>query len=90
MPDGLRIFSYWNGAEEYDGGVHQGFTAWLENRGWYLECCDGETYLAYPISVVNPHFFYEMAKADWENENPLATPEEHTAEMRRIADECGV
>lgn len=90
MPDGMRILSYMNESEEYDGGVHEGFTAWLENRGWYLECYDGETYLAYPVSIFEPYLEYEKAKAAWSIENPMATPEEYTAAMRRIADACGV
>lgn len=52
MPDGMPIFGYLYGEDDYDGGVHVGFTAWLEHRGWYLENYDGQTFLAYPISAV--------------------------------------
>lgn len=36
----------------YDGGVHCGFTAWLEARGWYLENHDGESYVICAIDDV--------------------------------------
>ena len=51
MPDGLPIFDpLQHGVDDgYDGGVHEGFTAWLERRGWYLENYDGSAYLAIPI-----------------------------------------
>lgn len=50
MPDGLPIFStLMQGEETHDGGVHTGFTAWLEARGWYLECYDGGTYFIVPL-----------------------------------------
>ena len=58
MPDGLPIFDSLrhhgdsdnpsDGA--YDGGVHDGFSAWLEARGWYLENHDGATFLIIPIA----------------------------------------
>lgn len=41
MPDGLPVFSDIAYADDtYDGGVHTGFSAWLEARGWYLERYD--------------------------------------------------
>ena len=50
MPDGLPIFDQLSyGEEGYDGGVHEGFTRWLEDRGWYLECEDYGTYTAVSI-----------------------------------------
>lgn len=52
MPDGMPVFAHLCGEDDYDGGVHVGFTAWLERRGWYLENYDGATFLAYPISAV--------------------------------------
>jgi hypothetical protein len=58
MPDGLPIFNHlrMHGDSQdpsdgsYDGGVHDGFTAWLEARGWYVENYDGETHLVIPIA----------------------------------------
>ena len=58
MPDGLPIFNslrYHGDSQDpsdgsYDGGVHDGFTAWLESRGWYVENYDGATYLVIPIA----------------------------------------
>jgi hypothetical protein len=58
MPDGLPIFDdlrYHGDSDDpadgsYDGGVHDGFTAWLESRGWYIENYDGETMHIIPIS----------------------------------------
>lgn len=58
MPDGLPIFNHLrtygdseNPADgSYDGGIHDGFTEWLELRGWYIENHDGETMLIIPIS----------------------------------------
>ena len=69
MPDGLPIFSslrYHGDSEDpsdgsYDGGVHDGFTAWLESRGWYVENHDGETYLVIPIAYA----------AELSEENPI-------------------
>ena len=50
MPDGLPIFNdLAYGEDGYDGGVHEGFTAWLEARGWYMECEDAGTYVVIPI-----------------------------------------
>lgn len=57
MPDGLPIFSslrYHGDSDDpadgsYEGGVHDGFTEWLESRGWYIENYDGETQLIIPI-----------------------------------------
>jgi hypothetical protein len=50
MPDGLPIFSpLMQGEDTHDGGVHTGFTAWLEARGWYLENYDGGTYMIVPL-----------------------------------------
>ena len=50
MPDGLPIFNdLAYGEVDYDGGVHVGFTAWLEQRGWYMECEDAGTYMIVPI-----------------------------------------
>ncbi len=37
MPDGLPIFSDHLDPETHDEGVHTGFNAWIESRGWYLE-----------------------------------------------------
>ena len=59
MPDGLPIFDSLNsyGAEDgYDGGVHEGFTAWLEERGWYLECEDVGVYIAVSILETQRQF----------------------------------
>ena len=51
MPDGLPIFNslVHTTNEGYDGGVHDGFTAWLETRGWYIENYDGMTMFIIPI-----------------------------------------
>ena len=45
MPDGLPIFDslIQTCDEGYEGGVNDGFTEWLERRGWYIENNDGET-----------------------------------------------
>lgn len=52
MPDGLPIFStLMQGEDTHDGGVHTGFTSWLEARGWYLECYDGGTYFIVPVAA---------------------------------------
>lgn len=52
MPDDWPIFTTLHANEpEYDGGVHRAFTAWLESRGWYLECYDYGTYMALPIAL---------------------------------------
>ena len=49
MPDGDPIFDdLANGEEPYDGRVHQGFTAWLDRRGWYVETYDGVTHFLVP------------------------------------------
>lgn len=52
MPDELPIFNELeHGSEdEWDGHVHKGFTAWLEARGWYIECYDAGTYFIIPIA----------------------------------------
>lgn len=60
MPDGLPIFdnTRTHGDSEntadgsYDGGVHDGFTAWLESRGWYIERYDDETFFIVPIASI--------------------------------------
>jgi len=89
MPDGHPIF--WDlGDDGYDGGVHQGFTAWLETRGWYLERYDESAFLAYPIAIVAPYIEYERLKNKWITDNPGATPDEYTAAMKDIAKNCGV
>lgn len=52
MPDGLQIFNslIHTTDEGYDGGVHEGFTQWLELRGWYIENYDGQTMFIVPIA----------------------------------------
>lgn len=52
MPDGLPIFNslIHTTDEGYDGGVHDGFTAWLEQRGWYIENYDGQTMFIIPLA----------------------------------------
>lgn len=60
MPDGLPVFDsvrFPGDSEDpadgrYDGGVHEGFIAWLEERGWHVENIDGETFLIIPILQV--------------------------------------
>ena len=48
--DGLPLFVSSSLSEPgYDGGVHQGFTAWLDSRGWYIENYDGLTIFIVPI-----------------------------------------
>jgi hypothetical protein len=37
-------------ADGYDGGIHEGFLAWLESRGWYVENYDGATLFIIPIA----------------------------------------
>lgn len=50
MPDGLPIVSsFFNGEDTHDGEVHTAFTAWLENRGWYLEREDEFWFMPEPI-----------------------------------------
>lgn len=64
VPNGLPIFDPLNcgGAEfGYDGGVHKDFTAWLEARGWYLECEDYGVYMAVSIKETE----------DWLKANPI-------------------
>ena len=52
MQDGNPIFnSLANGEPPYNGNVHEGFEAWLQNRGWYCECYDGCTYFLLPWEV---------------------------------------
>lgn len=46
--DGEPLFISWH-ADGYDGGVHEGFSAWLESRGWYVENYDGATLFIVPI-----------------------------------------
>lgn len=52
MPDGLPIFNslIHSTDEGYDGGVHDGFMAWLDSRGWYIENYDGMTMFIIPIA----------------------------------------
>ena len=58
MSDGLPIFNhlrYYGDSDDpadgsYDGGVHDGFTAWIKARGWYIENYDGETMFIIPIA----------------------------------------
>lgn len=52
MPDGLPIFNslVHSTDEGYDGGVHDGFTEWLEFRGWYIENYDGQVMFIIPIA----------------------------------------
>lgn len=52
MPDGLSIFGGgWDDIEAgtHDGGIHTGFAAWLENRGFYLENEDGFWHTPCPL-----------------------------------------
>ena len=53
MPDDLPIFStlVCEDSPEYDGRVHTAFSAWLEARGWYLECWDHGVYMAIPVAL---------------------------------------
>ena len=49
MQDGDPIFcSLANGEPPYNGSVHEGFEAWLANRGWGVDRYDGETYFLVP------------------------------------------
>ena len=49
MPDGLPVFStLHNEMGDYDGGIHEGFTAWLASRGWYIETYDYGTHFIVP------------------------------------------
>lgn len=63
MADGLPIFDSLNSNTDsaYDGGVHKVFTAWLEARGWYLECEDYGVYMAVSIKETE----------DWLKANPI-------------------
>lgn len=48
---GEPIFCSWaNGEEPYDGSLHKGFIAWLEQRGWGHENYDGATYVLLPLA----------------------------------------
>lgn len=55
MPDGLQIFNdlIHTTDEGYNGGVHDGFIAWLESRGWYIENYDGGTMFIIPIAYAS-------------------------------------
>lgn len=62
MPDNLPIFSELCYAEDtYDDCVHMAFTAWLENRGFYLENHDGFWRYPQPIPTAE-----ELA--EWERQ----------------------
>lgn len=51
MPDGYPIFSeIFCDQPEYDGALHEGFSAWLELRGWYVEPYDAARLDLYRIS----------------------------------------
>lgn len=63
MPDGLPIFDQLSyGEEGYDGGVHEGFTIWLEDHGWYLECEDYGTYMA--VSILATQLYQGMTQEE--------------------------
>jgi hypothetical protein len=65
MPDGLRIFDHLADAEfGYDGGVHEGFTKWIEDRGWYLECEDYGIYVAVSILATQRQFGMTQEECD--------------------------
>lgn len=49
MPDGNPVHMMSHCGDGYDGGIHDGFTEWLESRGWYLENYDGDTFHAIAI-----------------------------------------
>jgi hypothetical protein len=50
MPDGLPVFTeFLIGNGEYDLFVHTAFAAWLERRGWYLECVHPLMHCAVPL-----------------------------------------
>jgi len=44
MPDGKRMFGAFEDAESDEFGIHKGFIAWLECRGWYIESWDSLTH----------------------------------------------
>ncbi len=47
MPDDFPVFStLYVGEPEYDGTVHEGFLAWLRDRGYCLDCWDYGVYFA--------------------------------------------
>lgn len=52
MPDGLPIFCDLACADpdHYNGLVHHAFEAWLQARGYDLECWDAGVYFAVPLN----------------------------------------
>lgn len=53
MPDGLEIGPYIAPEiDEYDGYIHQGFEAWLNARGWYVELYEPGTLWVVPIPEI--------------------------------------
>lgn len=52
MPDGLPIFRMSCSADpdHYNGYAHHAFEAWLETRGYLLECWDVDTHFAIPVN----------------------------------------
>jgi hypothetical protein len=65
MPDGLPIFSSMHCDDpHYNGYVHDGFEAWLQARGWYVETYDGGTFLI--LSLVELEEYQgQMREAGW-------------------------
>lgn len=50
--DGTPLFLTVPSEEDgYDGGIHTGFSAWLDARGWYIENYDGETLFIVPTAL---------------------------------------
>jgi hypothetical protein len=70
FPDGLKIFCDCAGCHEsgsHDAGVHLGFAAWLESRGFYLEREDEfwfvPTEIPTPEEIAEWHANYAIASA---------------------------
>ncbi|MFM0020895.1 hypothetical protein [Paraburkholderia azotifigens] len=49
MPDGQPIFDDFGCERDHDNGVHVGFHAWLERRGWYIEPYGYGSWCAIPL-----------------------------------------
>jgi hypothetical protein len=68
LPDGLSVFCDCYGCIEngtHDGGVHLGFAAWLESRGFYLEREDSFWFVPTALPT-------EEQKAEWARQDAEA------------------
>lgn len=49
MPDGMPVFDDYGPEHSYDDGVHSGFSAWLDRRGYYVEPYGHGCWCAIPL-----------------------------------------